>query len=91
MKLNTKAETVEGILSPIAISKAIINQEIPKKRTWKRIGIQAYQSDANISQICGGNFHQSIIIISTKIAIKQRIKKKTLKMKLIACNAFEED
>lgn len=89
MKLKIKAGTVEGILSPIAISKPITNLEIPKNKTWKRIGILATLKEAKISLSEGGKPRFRIIIVSKTKDIKLSNKNSRLSPKLMNCSAKE--
>ena len=91
MKLKIKADTVEGILCPIAISNPITNLEIPKNKTWKRMGILATLKDAKISLKEGGNLLLRIIMESKMIDIKLSNKNKRLRTKLTTCNAVDFD
>lgn len=91
MKLKIKADTVEGILCPIAISNPITNLEIPKNKTWKRMGILATLIDAKISLKDAGNPLLRIIMVSRIIDIKHNSKNKRLSPKLTNCKATDFD
>ena len=83
IKLNTKAEIVEGILFPIAIIKAITNHETPKSSTWIKTCILAFQIEANNSRTFGGKCFVRIIKIMRTSATTKISKKNKLRIKLI--------
>jgi len=91
VKLKINAATVDGILSPIAISSPITNLEIPKNKTWKRIGILACLKEEKSSHNWGGNFHLKIIITIRITEIRLISKNKRLSTKLMIYSAFEFD